>query len=145
MVIIGARCSKTSYAAVDHKSAIIFQIITRENRLIKHRSHCQVAPIEIGAPYLLTLKGQDNNLASGVYYAQGDHPACVSECSDGKSVKLTKWALFFIKHLIVEFYSHATLPYTLTAAFVKNEDTIGMNYNTNFIALFTSKVFWGFH
>ena len=67
------------------------------------------------------------------------------KCSDGKIVKLTKWALFFIKHLIVEFYSHATLPYTLTAAFVKNEDTIGMSYNTNFIALFTSKVFWGFH
>jgi hypothetical protein len=47
--------------------------------------------------------------------------------------------------LIEEFYAHAALPHTLAVAFVKNKEPIGMNYNTNFVALFTSKIFWGFH
>ena len=78
-------------------------------------------------------------------FAQSGYPAIVSERRDGKRVKLAEWTLFFIKHWIIEFYSHPALPHTLTVTFVKNEETITMNYNANLVALFTGKVFWGFH
>ena len=70
----GPGAPKSSYSAVNHERTIIFQIFTGKtgssniDRIVGrvHRN-C--------APYLLTLERQDNNLASGVYYAQGGHPA----------------------------------------------------------------------
>ena len=70
MGVIGARRTKSGKAAMDHEGTVGFQIDLRVNRLVEHRPHCQVATVEPGAPDLLPLERQHNDLAAGVAEAQ---------------------------------------------------------------------------
>ena len=90
MGVIGARCTEAGQAAMDHEGAIGFQIDLRVDGLVEHRPHREVAAVEPGAPDLLSLEGQHNDLAAGVADTQRLDPGVISEGRDGELASLEK-------------------------------------------------------
>ena len=98
--------AEAGQATMDHEGAIGFKIDLRVDRLIEHRLHRQVAAVETGAPDLLSLEGQNNDLAAGISDPHCGNAGCISEGRDGEFTNFNKPAFGMLETGRVEFDPH---------------------------------------